>query len=313
MRAGKKAVFEARFFQPGTARLAGARSDLHRRAAARRLDPDRTDSCQPLAGRRHHGAARCSAVVAVLLGRADRGPRAERRAIPTYWPKCRPRSWPSSARITSPDPGSAQDRQAVLHRQDAEQFSACRPDPADPAEGPDHRRAPPSARLLLFGFKQHFARGQTFSYELADIGRYYRDYVELMAHFDGPAGHVHRVHYEALVADTETRGAPAARFCGLRFEPRCLRLLQTTGGANRELRTGPPAHLSRRARPLAPFRAMARTAKAHARHRARSISRWYQIALTIDAVRILWALGSGLNTTGGRIHDSKPAAEIAGY
>ena len=35
-------------------------------------------------------------------------------------------------------------------------------------------------------FKQHFARGQTFSYDLAEIGRYYRDYVELM--------HEHRIH-----------------------------------------------------------------------------------------------------------------------
>ena len=33
-------------------------------------------------------------------------------------------------------------------------------------------------------FRQHFARGQAFTYSLEDIGRYYRDYVELMAHFD---------------------------------------------------------------------------------------------------------------------------------
>ncbi len=43
-------------------------------------------------------------------------------------------------------------------------------------------------------FKQHFAVGQPFSYDLADIGRYYRDYVELMAHVDAALpGWVHRV------------------------------------------------------------------------------------------------------------------------
>ena len=51
----------------------------------------------------------------------------------------------------------------------------------DPAERQDHRRAPPPDGGRLLGFKQHFARGQDFSYDLADLGRYYRDYVALMA------------------------------------------------------------------------------------------------------------------------------------
>jgi len=62
----------------------------------------------------------------------------------------------------------------------------------------------PSARIVdarrhplaccFSNFKQHFARGQHLTYSLDDIGRYYRDYVELMAHFDevlpgpGPPG-----------------------------------------------------------------------------------------------------------------------------
>ena len=33
-------------------------------------------------------------------------------------------------------------------------------------------------------FKQHFAKGQTFSYSLEDMGRYYADYVRLMHHVD---------------------------------------------------------------------------------------------------------------------------------
>ena len=48
---------------------------------------------------------------------------------------------------------SARRARAVLHRQDAEQFRARRPDPPDPAEREDHRRAPPSARLLFFLFQ----------------------------------------------------------------------------------------------------------------------------------------------------------------
>jgi hypothetical protein len=73
-------------------------------------------------------------------------------------------------------------------------------------------------------FKQHFARGQSFSYDLDDLGRYYADYVELMAHFDAVLpGRVHRIHYEALVENTETEVRRLLDYCGLPFEPRCLR------------------------------------------------------------------------------------------
>ncbi|NNM61497.1 MAG: tetratricopeptide repeat protein, partial [Steroidobacteraceae bacterium] len=59
----------------------------------------------------------------------------------------------------------------------------------------DARRHP--LGCCFSGFKQHFARGQAFSYDLADIGRYYHDYVELMAHFDAVLpGRIHRVIYE---------------------------------------------------------------------------------------------------------------------
>ena len=78
-------------------------------------------------------------------------------------------------------------------------------------------------------FKQHFARGQAFSYDLTDMGRYYRDYVRLMAHVDAVLpGRVHRVSYERMVEDTEAevRGLLAA--CGLEFEPACLAFHETT-------------------------------------------------------------------------------------
>ena len=67
----------------------------------------------------------------------------------------------------------------------------------------DARRHPMAC--CFSNFKQHFARGQAFSYDLADMGRYYADYVALMAHFDSVMpGRVHRVLYEDMVADTET-------------------------------------------------------------------------------------------------------------
>lgn len=85
----------------------------------------------------------------------------------------------------------------------------------------DARRHPLSC--CLSGWKQHFARGQTFTYDLGDIGRYYADYVGLMAAYDAAApGAVHRVIYESMVADTETEVRRLLDYLGLPFEPACL-------------------------------------------------------------------------------------------
>ena len=72
-------------------------------------------------------------------------------------------------------------------------------------------------------FKQHYARGQAFSYDLDNLGRYYCDYVRLTAHLDAvqPAA-VHRVQHEALLADPETEIRALLAHCGLAFEPACL-------------------------------------------------------------------------------------------
>jgi tetratricopeptide (TPR) repeat protein len=89
----------------------------------------------------------------------------------------------------------------------------------------DARRHP--LACCFSGFKQHFALGQHFSYGLEDIGRYYRDYVELMAHFDRVApGRVHRVIYERMVEDTESEVRALLDYCGLPFEESCLRFYQ---------------------------------------------------------------------------------------
>ncbi|MDR7101635.1 sulfotransferase [Croceicoccus sp. BE223] len=77
-------------------------------------------------------------------------------------------------------------------------------------------------------FKQHFARGQGFSYALDDMGGYYRDYVRLMAHIDAvQPGRVHRIIYEDMVEDTEGEVRRLLDFCGLPFEPACLSFHET--------------------------------------------------------------------------------------
>jgi len=85
----------------------------------------------------------------------------------------------------------------------------------------DTRRHPLSC--CFSAFKQHFARGQGFTYSLEDVGRYYRDYAALMAHFDSVLpGRVHRVIYEHMVADTETEIRRLLAHCGLEYDERCL-------------------------------------------------------------------------------------------
>jgi tetratricopeptide (TPR) repeat protein len=89
----------------------------------------------------------------------------------------------------------------------------------------DARRHP--LACCFSGFKQHFAHGQNFTYGLDNIGRYYRDYVELMRHFAAVLpGRVHRVIYEEVVANTEHEVRRLLDYCGLAFEDACLRFFE---------------------------------------------------------------------------------------
>jgi tetratricopeptide (TPR) repeat protein len=91
----------------------------------------------------------------------------------------------------------------------------------------DARRHPLACCLSVF--KQLFARGQNFSYDLHELGRYYRDYVDSMAHYDAVLpGLVHRVHSENMVDDTEAEVRRLLEFCGLPFEEGCLRFHENT-------------------------------------------------------------------------------------
>ncbi|MGC1301947.1 MAG: sulfotransferase, partial [Caulobacteraceae bacterium] len=90
----------------------------------------------------------------------------------------------------------------------------------------DARRHPMAS--CFSAFKQHFARGQNFSYGLADLGAYYRDYVGVMAHFDRvQPGAIHRVIYEDMVEHTEREVRRLLDYCGLPFDPACLRFYET--------------------------------------------------------------------------------------
>ena len=85
----------------------------------------------------------------------------------------------------------------------------------------DARRHP--LACCFSNFKQHYARGQRFSYDLKETGAYYRDYVTLMRHFDlALPGFVHRVIHENLVDDPEREVRRLLDFLGLPFDPACL-------------------------------------------------------------------------------------------
>ena len=85
----------------------------------------------------------------------------------------------------------------------------------------DARRHPMDT--CFSAFKQHFAAGQTFSYDLADLGRYYRSYLALMDHWDTvlPRKVLH-FQYEDLVRDPEPQVRRLLEHCQLPFEAACL-------------------------------------------------------------------------------------------
>ena len=90
----------------------------------------------------------------------------------------------------------------------------------------DARRHP--LACCFSAFKQHFARGQNFTYDLAELGRYYADYVELMAHFDAVLpGRIYRVIHERLVEEPQAEIQKLLAYCGVPFEEQCLRFYET--------------------------------------------------------------------------------------
>jgi len=85
----------------------------------------------------------------------------------------------------------------------------------------DARRAPMSC--CFSNLKQLFASGQEFAYGSEDIARYYRTYLDLMAHWDTVLpGYVLRVRHEAVIDDLEGSVRRILDFCGLEFESTCV-------------------------------------------------------------------------------------------
>jgi tetratricopeptide (TPR) repeat protein len=85
----------------------------------------------------------------------------------------------------------------------------------------DARRAP--LDCCFSNFRQHFAKGQPFSYDLEHVGRYYADYVRAMSHYDRVLpGRIHRVIHERLLDEPEAEVRRLMDYLGLPFEESCL-------------------------------------------------------------------------------------------
>jgi tetratricopeptide (TPR) repeat protein len=90
----------------------------------------------------------------------------------------------------------------------------------------DVRRHPMDACFSTF--KQYFADGQTFSYDLVVLARYYRSYLWLMDHWDAVLpGRVAHVQYEDLIEDPEANIRRLLAHCGLPFDPACVAFHET--------------------------------------------------------------------------------------
>jgi tetratricopeptide (TPR) repeat protein len=91
----------------------------------------------------------------------------------------------------------------------------------------DARRNPMDC--CFSNFRQHFAKGQAFSYSLDHIGRYYADYVRAMDHYDSvlPA-RIHRVIHERLLDDPEAEVRAMLAYLGLPFEEACMEFHRNT-------------------------------------------------------------------------------------
>jgi tetratricopeptide (TPR) repeat protein len=90
----------------------------------------------------------------------------------------------------------------------------------------DARRDPMAC--CFSNFKQLFASGQEFTYGIGDIARYYRNYVDLMRHWDAALpGRILRIDHEDVVSDLEGNVRRMLEFCDLAFEPACLEYYKT--------------------------------------------------------------------------------------
>ena len=109
----------------------------------------------------------------------------------------------------------------------------------------------PNARIIhcrrdpidtcLSCFTNMFLDNQPFTYDLGEMGRYYRGYQELMAHWRAilPEGAMLELDYEAVVADLEGQARRLLDYCGLPWDPACLDFHRT----DRPVRTASAAQV----------------------------------------------------------------------
>jgi hypothetical protein len=73
-------------------------------------------------------------------------------------------------------------------------------------------------------YSKLFADGNPFTYDLAELGRYYRHYASLMVHWHRvlPGGRMLEVRYEDVVADLEGQARRMLAYCGLDWDAACL-------------------------------------------------------------------------------------------
>jgi hypothetical protein len=77
-------------------------------------------------------------------------------------------------------------------------------------------------------YKQLFARGQPFTYDLVELGEYYLEYDRMLRHWHAAQpGRVLDVQYEDVVADLEGQARRMLDFCGISWDPACLRFHET--------------------------------------------------------------------------------------
>ncbi len=92
-------------------------------------------------------------------------------------------------------------------------------------------------------FSKLFTAAQDFTYDLGELGRYYRKYAELMAHWRSvlPAGRMLEIRYEDVIADLEASARRIIDHCGLEWDPRCVAFHE----ARRPVRTASASQVRR--------------------------------------------------------------------
>ena len=195
------AVFSREFLERQRAGTRVGRADLHRRPAALGLDADRADTREPQPGGGHARAA-------------DAGE--TRRVVGRY----RATRGVSGGRARAARPGLSRLRTAVPRRDRAFARPSGR---ASRTSCPTTSRTSgfihlilPNAKIInarrhpldsiLGGYKQLFAKGQHFTYDMYELALYYRQYHEPMRHWHRVLpGKVLDVHYEETVGDSRPR------------------------------------------------------------------------------------------------------------